>query len=83
MNINIVKRQNVSANCIVCGLNNDASLRAQFLETATGLLLAVPAVLEKHQSYPNRMHGGIIAALLDETVSVKYRRTLLNANFPI
>ena len=68
MDIKIVKQQNVSHNCIVCGIINDASLRAQFLETESGILIGVPNVREKHQSYPNRMHGGMIAALLDEAV---------------
>lgn len=68
MDIQIVRQQNVSHNCIVCGLINDASLRAQFLETQSGILIGVPNVQAKHQSYPNRMHGGIIAALLDEIV---------------
>lgn len=30
--------------------------------------LAVVAPRPEHQSYPNRMHGGVIAALLDETI---------------
>jgi len=68
MNVKILKQQNVSRHCIVCGLSNIASLRAQFLETEGGLLIGVPNVLEIHQSYPNRMHGGIISALLDETI---------------
>ena len=68
MDIKIRKQQNVSHQCIVCGLYNDASLRTQFLETEDGVLIGVPSVQEKHQSYPNRMHGGIIAALLDEVI---------------
>jgi len=68
MDFKITKQQNVSHYCIVCGLFNDASLRSQFAETEDCLLIGIPSVLEKHQSYPNRMHGGVIGALLDETV---------------
>jgi len=68
MDIKVLKLQNVSKQCIVCGIVNDASLRAQFLETAGGVLIGVPQAREKHQSYPDRMHGGVIAALLDEVV---------------
>jgi len=68
MDIKIDKRQNVSSQCFICGINNAASLRAQFLETAGGILFGVPTVQDIHQSYPNRMHGGVIAALLDEVI---------------
>jgi len=73
MNIKIIKQQNVSLQCIVCGLENEASLRTQFLETEGGVLVAVPYVNSRHQSYPNRMHGGVIAALLDEVVGRAYQ----------
>ena len=68
MDFKITKRQNVSSQCIVCGIHNAASLRAQFLETKGGILLGVPTAQNAHQGFPNRMHGGVIAALLDEVI---------------
>jgi len=68
INMKIIKQQNVSHNCIVCGLKNEAALRAQFAETDGGVLICVPNPRKSHEGYPNRMHGGIIAALLDETI---------------
>ena len=66
--------------CFVCGVQNDASTKAEFYlcETTPPLtegteefkpekvLLTVAHPQEIHQSYPGRMHGGIISALLDE-----------------
>ena len=68
MDIKIKKRQNVSHRCIVCGVRSDASLKTQFIECEDGTLIGVPTVKDHHQSYPNRMHGGIISALLDEVI---------------
>lgn len=62
------KIQNISRNCIVCGIDSGASLKTRFLELDSGWIAAVPTVQYIHQSYPGRMHGGIITALMDETI---------------
>ncbi|MBN2028769.1 PaaI family thioesterase [bacterium] len=54
--------------CLVCGLKNKLGLRASFYELENGELLAVFQPQKEHQSYPNRLHGGISAAILDETI---------------
>lgn len=64
----VTKKQNNSRHCFVCGLENDYGLHAAFYETGTGELVAIVHPKEGHQSYPGRMHGGVIAALLDETI---------------
>jgi len=51
----------------VCGVENASSLKARFYELDDGELLGVFAPLEEHQSYPGRLHGGISAAVLDES----------------
>jgi uncharacterized protein (TIGR00369 family) len=61
------KQQN-SRMCFACGLKNPAGLRAQFFELDSGELLAVFEPREEHQSYPGRLHGGIAATILDETI---------------
>lgn len=68
MKYKVIKSQNVSHNCFVCGLTSDASLRTRFYELEEGWLLGIPAASGIHQSYPGRMHGGVITALIDETV---------------
>ncbi len=61
------KQQN-SRMCFVCGLKNPAGLRASFFELETGELMALFTAREEHQSYPGRLHGGISATILDETI---------------
>ena len=63
----VVKKQNNSARCIVCGLDNDLGLFTRFYETERGEIVALATGRDEHQGYPGRMHGGIITALLDET----------------
>jgi uncharacterized protein (TIGR00369 family) len=60
--------QKVSSMCFVCGTNNPLSLRAHFLELADGRLCAEFVATDSHQSYPGRAHGGVISAILDETI---------------
>jgi acyl-coenzyme A thioesterase PaaI-like protein len=54
--------------CFVCGLSNAMGLRTAFYELDNGELLAVFEPSEGHQSYPARLHGGVAAAILDETI---------------
>jgi uncharacterized protein (TIGR00369 family) len=54
--------------CLVCGLKNPFGLHTSFFELDSGELLAVFKPREEHQSYPGRLHGGIISTILDETI---------------
>lgn len=60
--------QNVSRMCFVCGVENVAGLHARFFELEGGELLGVFAPREEHQGYPGRLHGGLAATILDETI---------------
>ena len=64
----VLKKQNNSKMCFVCGLQNDFGLHASFYETGANELVALIKPSEMHQSYPGRMHGGVAAAILDETI---------------
>lgn len=64
----IVNKQPNSADCFVCGLNNDKGIQAAFFETDTNEVAAVFTPHRLHQSYPGRIHGGIAASMLDETI---------------
>ena len=68
MNHRITGKQPNSKMCLVCGMKNQFGLRAFFYETETKELIAIFKPCEEHQSYPNRLHGGIAAAVLDETI---------------
>jgi acyl-coenzyme A thioesterase PaaI-like protein len=64
----VLRSQNVSRMCMVCGTENAWGLKARFYELDGGELLGVVRPLPEHQSYPGRLHGGIASALLDETI---------------
>lgn len=68
MKYKVLKKQNISSHCIVCGIDNDLGLKANFYELENNELVAICDTKEWHQSYPGRMHGGMSAAILDETI---------------
>ena len=55
-----------SKNCIVCGMENPNGLKAPFYNLEDGSLATVVTFKDTHQSYPDRTHGGMVSALLDE-----------------
>ena len=54
--------------CFVCGLDNSFGLKSRFYELESGELLAMFRPEEQHQGYPGRLHGGLAATILDETI---------------
>lgn len=60
------KPQPNSRHCFVCGLANPAGLQLRFFETAPGEVVAEYTVPDQYQGYPGVVHGGIVAAMLDE-----------------
>ena len=64
----VVRKQPNSKSCLVCGMKNPFGLKGAFYELDNGELLCRFDSLEEHQSYPGRLHGGIAAAILDETI---------------
>lgn len=50
----------------MCGLNNPAGVRAPFYSMEDGSVVTRFSYREEHQSYPGRVHGGLITAMLDE-----------------
>jgi uncharacterized protein (TIGR00369 family) len=64
----VTAKQPNSRMCLVCGLKNPFGLHTSFFELGNKELLAVFKPREEHQSYPGRLHGGIISTILDETM---------------
>jgi acyl-coenzyme A thioesterase PaaI-like protein len=57
------------AECFVCGESNPAGVHAHFsVGAAPDEMRAQFAVDARHQGYPGRTHGGILASVLDETL---------------
>lgn len=54
--------------CFVCGVKNEAGLRARFMNDGAGKVRLDTRICEKHQGFPGIAHGGICATILDETM---------------
>ena len=52
--------------CVICGMDNKYGLHAQFYNMEDGSVMSKFQYKEEHQSYPGRVHGGLITAMLDE-----------------
>ncbi len=67
-NIRVTGKQPNSKMCFACGLENRFGLKSRFYELETGELLGIFQPAEEHQGYPGRLHGGLAATILDETI---------------
>jgi uncharacterized protein (TIGR00369 family) len=56
-----------SKHCFVCGLESPVGLKLRFTDNGVDEVRVVHRVPEKYQGYPGVVHGGIVAAMLDET----------------
>lgn len=56
------------AACFVCGMNQGTGLQVHFETDPDGTATAVWQPSPRFQSYPDRVHGGIIAALVDSAM---------------
>ena len=67
-----MEKQPNSHHCFICGVKNDASVKAAFYdqESSSGLpeVLAHFTGRSIHQGYPGRMHGGVATGILDEVI---------------
>jgi acyl-coenzyme A thioesterase PaaI-like protein len=52
--------------CFVCGLANPFGLKLRFYTTAPGEVTTETVIPEQYQGFPGIVHGGIVAAILDE-----------------
>jgi uncharacterized protein (TIGR00369 family) len=52
--------------CFACGLENASGLRLRFYDDGEREVYADFTIAPDHQGYPGIVHGGIIAAILDE-----------------
>lgn len=70
-------KQPTSAMCFVCGRENPVGLHVHFFADAENRVHAEFTPRDEHQGFPGVMHGGVISALLDETIG----RTAIANNF--
>src|SRR5512138_720139 len=70
-----MKKQANSSHCFVCGLENTFGLQMKFYEDESGKVISNITIPRRFQGYPGIVHGGIIAAMLDEVSG----RTITNS----
>lgn len=68
MPMKVTKKQPLSKNCIICGIDNPYGVHASFYELEDNSVCAIFSFSKYHQSYPERTHGGLISAIIDETI---------------
>ena len=60
-----IKQPN-SRMCFICGLENPVGLHLHIYETGPGTIETSYTAPDHFQGYPGVLHGGIVAAILDE-----------------
>ncbi len=60
------KKQATSSNCFVCGRDNSTGLHLNFYMSPAGQVTAEICIPDRYQGYPGIVHGGVVAAILDE-----------------
>jgi uncharacterized protein (TIGR00369 family) len=62
-----MRKQPTSRMCFICGRQNPVGLKIDFYEDAEAKQVRSELTIpEKYQGYPGVVHGGIVAAILDE-----------------
>lgn len=59
--------------CFGCGQANTSGLRLQFLQAPDGSVVCPTTISNSYEGPPGYLHGGIIATLLDESMSKAVR----------
>lgn len=62
----VIGKQRNSRMCFVCGMDNPIGLKAQFYNMEDGSVMTPFRYTENNQSFPQRVHGGLVATMLDE-----------------
>lgn len=73
-----MSKQANSRHCFVCGIDNPYGLHLKFYEVEPGRVTADTMIPAHFQGYPGVVHGGIVAAMLDEVSG----RTMLRGDPP-
>lgn len=60
------QKQPNSKMCFICGLENPVGLKLKIYQTEPGIIETTYTAPDHFQGYPGVLHGGIVAAILDE-----------------
>ena len=62
----VISKQPNSKMCLICGFENNLGVKANFYNMENDTVCSLLTFKKEHQSYPGRVHGGMVCALLDE-----------------
>ena len=62
----VIGKQKNSKMCYICGMDNSEGLKSQFYNMEDESVITVFKYRPEHQSFPQRVHGGLLSAMLDE-----------------
>jgi acyl-coenzyme A thioesterase PaaI-like protein len=65
-NFSMTIKQPNSKMCFICGLENPIGLHLHIYETESGVVESTYIAPDHFQGYPGVLHGGIVAAIVDE-----------------
>ena len=65
-NLSMAIKQPNSKMCFICGLENPIGLHLHIYETEPGVVESTYLAPDHFQGYPGVLHGGIVAAIVDE-----------------
>jgi len=68
INQKTAEKQYSSNMCFVCGVKNPAGLHAHFYQVDATTCVGRFLPADHHQGYPGRVHGGVVASMMDETL---------------
>lgn len=68
MKFKVIAKQKNYKQCMLCGMENPFSVMTQFYLLEQNMCCSIFTFRDEHQSYPGRAHGGVISAVLDETI---------------
>lgn len=68
----VLSKQKNSKMCFICGMDNPLGFKSQFYNMEDGSVISPVKYHENHQSFPQRVHGGLIATILDEIACRAY-----------
>ena len=68
MNSKCIHKQPNAGACFVCGRDNPVGLKMQFYDDGNDTVISNFTPDARYQGYPEIVHGGILASILDEVV---------------
>ena len=83
-----MRKQPSAEMCFVCGRSNPAGLKMAFYDDGVDTVTSTVTVPAHCQGYPEIMHGGILASILDEVVgrcimATDHHRFMMTVNMTV